>query len=142
MENLKNIVGKFYAISFEQELIEFIVYDDNSIDCPSKNVFGAYYMHLKPRFVLYYPGGLYFHGEICENGFYSKNDSIKTYKIDSRVLDYMKDKEMICYSQDMAVWYGLPEDTSFDRELSKKRFSYKRAIKMGPVLAKQRRGQF
>ena len=48
MERLE--IGRFYATSFNGVVIEFIVYDDNTMSCPTLNVDSFIRINLKPRF--------------------------------------------------------------------------------------------
>ena len=49
----KQEIGKFYATSFNDIVFEFIVFDDNTIDCPTLGLQDYNYIELKPRFELH-----------------------------------------------------------------------------------------
>ena len=48
----KKQIGRFQAISFDEKVYDFIVYNDNMIDCLTLNILDANRIDLKPRFVL------------------------------------------------------------------------------------------
>ena len=142
----KNEIGKFYAISFNEDIeLEFIVHDDNTIDCPALELHGYNHMALNPRFKLFdYKRDE--KGHVCAIRSYvydvkSKNkgenslDLINMYSIEDPLFDYLYDNKMISYSNEMAVFYGF----KMNRQDGPKPF--KRAIKKGPILVKQRQGQ-
>ena len=43
-------IGRFYAKSFDGIVIEFIVYDDNTMSCPTLEIDSFISITLKPRF--------------------------------------------------------------------------------------------
>ena len=49
----KQEIGKFYVTSFNDIVFEFIVFDDNTIDCPTLGLQDYNYIELKPRFELH-----------------------------------------------------------------------------------------
>ena len=49
----KQEIGKFYATSFNDIVIEFIVFDDNTIDCPTLGLQDYNSIELKPKFELH-----------------------------------------------------------------------------------------
>lgn len=139
---MKNVIGKFYGITYGKELIEFIVYDNNTLDCPRANIKDAYFMRLKPRFVLCSPEDYHFEYRVtvCGRVAGRHEDLIAKYVIDKDLLNHMINRNMIEYSEDMAYLYHLDDRGSFDKGLVKHR--YKRALKKGHILKKQREGKF
>lgn len=138
----KSVVSKFYAITFEKELIEFIVYDDQSIECPKAGIKDVYLFHLKPRFVLYSREKGKFEYRIPHLGEDAKTkaDLMAKYVIDSDTFKYLKEHGMITYSEDMAYLYQIDDSGAFDKDSVQDR--YKKALKRGPILKKQRKGIF
>lgn len=142
----KNEIGKFYAVSFNENIeLEFIVYDDNTIDCPALELYGYNYMALNPRFrLLDYKRDAegracairsYVYDAKAKNKGESSQDLIGRYDIDDELFDYLNDNGMINYSNEMAELYG------FKMQNVKGPKPFKRAIKKGPILVKQRQGQ-
>ena len=138
----KQEIGRFYAVSFYGKVIEFIVYDDNTMSCPMLDIGSFNKIELKPRFVL--------RGEDLEYTYdvpatydYSISELIGEYSIDDELFEYLKVNRMIRYSTDMAYLYGFSDTNGYD---SNNRYSvgspYKWAKKKGPILVKQRKGQF
>jgi len=133
----KQEIGSFYAVTFDDRVYEFIVYNDGTMDCPAINATEIYRMKLKPRF------------KIFSNNIKSFNpartgiidDLIKNFMIDDELFAYLKKQNMIMYSTDMAYLYGFNEKRGFDREF-KEGHPFKWAEKKGPILVKARNGQF
>lgn len=139
-------VGRFYAVSFNEDVdLEFIVYNNKTIDCPAKELYGYNYMALNPRFrMLDYKRDAeghacairsYIYDAKAKNKGESSQDLIGRYDIDDKLFDYLNDNGMINYSNEMANLYG------FKLKEQKGPMPYKRAIKKGPILVKQRSGQ-
>lgn len=139
---MRNVVGSFYGITFEKELIEFIVYDDQTIECPKADIKDACLLHLKPRFVLYSKEKGKFEYRIPHLGEFAntKADLIAKYDIDMDLFKYLKEHRMITYSEDMAYFYQIDDSCAFDKSSVQDR--YKKALKKGPILRKQRKGIF
>ena len=152
MEKLE--IGRFYAVSFDEKIVlEFVAYDNITIDCPTLGLYDYKIVELKPRFRL-------FKYKIDEEG---KRYDYKEYKynikspdkyknplgligrinIDEDLFYYLKEKSMIFYSTDMAYLYDLPDKNGYDSGRSHYGVGspYKWAKKKGPILVKQRRGQ-
>ena len=49
----KHEIGRFYASSFDEKMIEFIVFDNNTMSCPILNIESFQRIILKPRFELF-----------------------------------------------------------------------------------------
>ena len=126
-------IGRFEAETFNHAIIQFIVYNDNTMDCPYLNIKGISRMRIKPRFILSYPGRIYE---------YDQNDLVKSYHIDSTLLSLLKEKNIIRYSTDMAYYYGFEDKDGFDKNTGVAGSPYKHASKKGPILVKQKMGQF
>ncbi len=133
----KQEVGKFYATTFDEKFYEFIVNDNDTIDCPAFDVEGMRRIVIKPRF------------ELCggERPFKNparsdvKDDLIRDFDIDDDLFDYMREHNMIMYSTDMALLYDLKDKSGYDR-YRKEGHPFKWAKKKGPILVRQRNGQF
>lgn len=139
----KRVIGRFYAKSFDNNFIEFIVYDDNTMDCPTMNVYSFIKLIIKPRFVMY-DGKNDYEYNVSSKRYGRNTKLIQDYDIDEELFQYLKNNEMIRYSNDMAYLYGFNDKKGFDSE---PRYygvgsSFKRAKKKGPILVKQRNGQF
>lgn len=133
----KQEVGSFYATTFEENVYEFIVYDDSTMACPALDAEAIRKIIIKPRFVLVCEKQVYI--SPAESGV--RDGLIRDYDIDSDIFDYLKERNMIMYSTDMAYLYGFENKKGYDRNRQKGR-PYKWAEKKGPVLVKQRKGQY
>ncbi len=135
-------IGRFSLVTLADKEYEFIVFDNNLIDCPELYIGNADYMYVKPRLELVVK-------YLTKNGMkystYSiglkKEDSIKEIKIEDDLFDYMKKNNMIVYSTDMAYLYNFKDKDGFDRSKKSGR-PFKWAEKKGPVLTKQKQGQY
>lgn len=140
----KQEIGKFYATSFNGISFEFIVFDDNTMDCPTLNISSFSRIELKPRFVLSGKDFYYTYNAKGTQKYTSCPELIGNYDIDEELFDYLKQNGMIRYSNDMAYLYGFSDTNGYD---SDPRYygvgsPYKWAKKKGPILVKQRKGQF
>lgn len=150
----KQEIGKFYATSFNGVVIEFIVYNDNTIDCPTLGLQDYTSIELKPRFELYghkvneegnfYDFKSYTYDVKSKEKYKNPLELIGNYDIEEELFDYLKQNGMIRYSNDMAYLYGFTDTKGYD---SDPRYygvgsPYKWAKKKGPILVKQRKGQF
>lgn len=147
----KQEIGKFNAVSFNEDVdLEFIVYNDNSIDCPALELYEYNRINLKPRFEL-----IGFkkdeEGQLCNIKRYvydvksrvkNKNslDLIGRYDIDEELFAYLKENDMIRYSSDMAHLYGFSDKDGYDKERYGVSNPYKRAKRKGPILVNQKKG--
>ncbi len=142
MEKLE--VGRFYAKTFNEETTyEFIVYDNQTMDCPTLNFTDLNWIDLKPRFVVSGPNVRY---ELNVYGKTRDLDSQKligNYVIDDELLRYLRNNGMARYSTDMAYLYNFGDKDGYDHRanygVSR---PFKRAIKKGPILVRQRSGNF
>ena len=136
--------GRFYATSFDGEIIEFIVFNDNTIDCPTLGINSFNRIILKPRFVLVGENLYYTYNARKKIGFNENSDLIQNYDIDEELFDYLKQEDMIRYSTDMAYLYGFSDTRGYDSDPRHYGVGspYKWAKKKGPILVKQRKGQF
>ncbi|MBE6161354.1 MAG: hypothetical protein E7158_03960 [Firmicutes bacterium] len=138
----KREIGRFYAISFNNVVYEFIVYDDNTINCPTLNINSIETIRLKPRFVLI---GEKLHYELDvkpNNRFSDYSELIGNYVIDEELFFYLKVNRMIKYSTDMAYLYGFSDKSGFDDNRYGVGSPYKWSKKKGPILEKQKHGHF
>ena len=138
----KQEVGRFYAVSFNDIVLEFIVFDDYTMACPALGIDSFRYMLLKPRFILSGDGLYYTYKVKAKEKYTSPQELIARYDMDEELFYFLKDNYMIRYSTDMAYFYGFPDINGYDRNRDGVRSPYKWAKKKGPILVKQRRGQF
>lgn len=143
----KQEIGRFYATSFNDTTFEFVVFDDNTMDCPTLNLSSFNRIELKPRFVLSGKDFHYTYDVKAEEKYASPaipQELIGNYDIDEELFDYLKQNEMIKYSTDMAYLYGFSDTKGYDSNPKHYgvRSPYKWAKKKGPILEKQRKGQF
>ena len=100
-------------------------------------------LELKPRFVMWKDNKYYIYNAPAA---YSYVDSqlIGNYDIDSDLFEYLKQNGMIMYSNDMAYLYNFEDKNGYDSDPRHDGVGspYKWAKKKGPILVKQRRGQF
>lgn len=138
----KHEIGRFYASSFDEKMIEFIVFDDNTMSCPTLNIESFKRIILKPRFELIGENVHYTYDAPPTTYFESK--LIENYDIDENLFAYLKETGMIRYSTDMAYLYGFEDKNGYDSEPGHYGVGspYKWAKKKGPILVKQRKGQY
>ncbi len=137
-------VGRFYATSFNDNFIEFVVFNDHTMNCPTLNLDSFYKIELKPRFVLRGRDLHYTYDVKAGEKNTNSRELISHYDIDEELFDYLKQNGMIKYSTDMAYFYGFKDKNGYDSV--PKHYGvgspYKWAKKKGPILVKQRSGQF
>lgn len=140
----KHEIGRFYATSFNDIVFEFIVFNDNTMDCPTLGISSFNRIELKPRFVLSGKDFDYTYDAKPNGKYSSQQELIGDYDIDEELFDYMKQNEMIKYSTDMAYLYGFSDTNGYDSDPRHYGVGspYKWAKKKGPILVKQRKGQF
>lgn len=139
----KHEIGKFYATTFDENIIEFVVFNDNTMDCPTLGIYSFKMIELKPRFVMWDDKN-YYNYEVPAAHYTETCKLIKNYDIDEELFMYLKQNRMIRYSNDMAYLYGFEDKKGYDSD--PKHYGvgspYKWAKKKGPILVKQRKGQF
>ena len=140
----KQELGRFYVTTFNEIIFEFIVFNDNTIDCPTLNLSSFNRIELKPRFILSGNGSYYTYNVKAKEKNTNPQELISNYDIDDELFDYLKQNRMIRYSTDMAYLYGFSDKNGYDSEpkYSGVGSPYKWAKKKGPILVKQRKGQF
>jgi hypothetical protein len=142
----KEELGRFSATSFDEKVINFVVYNDNTIDCPTLNAESFRMIELKPRFCLWNKKGCYTYNVRASHG--DKSQLIQNYDIDEDLFAYLKENRMIKYSTDMAYLYGFKDKSGYDSgyDISPRNHGvgspYKWASKKRPILVKQRKGQY
>ena len=137
----KQLIGRFYAMSFDGNIIEFIVFNDNTIDCPELNVYNFKRIELKPRFVMWDEKN-YYRYNVPASHYSGYSKLIESYDINENLFAYLKQNGMIIYSTDMAYLYGFSDTDGYDKKGYNVGSPYKWAKKKGPILVKQRKGQF
>ena len=140
----KQEIGRFHAMSFNRIVFEFIVFDDNTMDCPTLNLSSFNRIELKPRFVLKGKDLYYTHNVKAKEENASPQELIGNYDIDDELFDYLKQNRMIKYSTDMAYLYGFGDKNGYDSDHGCYGVGspYKWARKKGAILVKQKKGQF
>lgn len=145
----KKEIGRFQAISYDEKVYDFIVYNDNTIDCLTLNILDVNRIDLKPRFVL-----IKFikkedkrilrikYLKVKQKNKDGVSQLIGNYSIDEDLFYYMREHNMITYSTDMAYLYGFPDKDGFDWKSHSQGEPYKHARKKGPILVKQKNGNF
>lgn len=138
----KQVIGNFSATSFDGVTIEFIVFDDNTMDCPTLNIESFKRINLKPRFDLIGENVHYTYNVPASH--FEESRLIENYDIDEDLFAYLKENGMIRYSTDMAYLYGFEDKCGYDSDPRHYGVGspYKWAKKKGPILVKQRKGQF
>ena len=130
----KKEIGRFQAISFDEKVYDFIVYNDNTIDCLTLKVLDVNRIDLKPRFVL--SKIIKKDGKRILRIRYLKVEQknkdgvsqlIGNYNIDPELFYYLKEHNMITYSTDMAYLYGFPDKDGFDWKRHSQGEPFKRA---------------
>ena len=129
-------VGRFNAVRFDREVYEFIVYDNRTMDCPALGAENAIRLVVKPRFLLFGNGMIFVNPAMPG----VRDGLIKDFDINEELFEYLKGNNMISYSTDMAYLYGFRDKNGFD--VADKGHPYKWAEKKGPILVKQKRGQY
>lgn len=140
MEKLE--IGRFYAKSFKGSIFEFIVYNDDTMDCPTLGINSISRIIIKPRFVLFGEELYYIYNELDNPNALSKKDLIIKYEIKDDLFNYLKSIGMIKYSNDMAYLYGFKDTDGYDKNNYGVGSPFKWAKKKGPILMKQKRGEF
>ena len=142
-------IGRFQAISFDGKVYDFIVYNDNTIDCLTLKVLDVNRIDLKPRFVLSKIIKkddkrilLTKYLKVKQKNKDGVSQLIGNYSIDEDLFYYLKEHNMITYSTDMAYLYGFPDKDGFDWKRHSQGEPFKRARKKGPILVKQKDGYF
>lgn len=133
-------IGRFYATTYGNVEYEFIVFDDATIECPQLYMICIEKAVLKPRLELIARFGNKF--DIRNLGYENiKEELVKEFKIDDNLFDFLKENELITYSTDMAYLYNFKDKEGFDIKRKGGR-PFKWAEKKGPVLTKQKQGQY
>ncbi len=135
-------IGRFYAKSFDGLIIEFVVYDDNTMSCPTLDIDSFISITLKPRFGIRDEESYYeYNVAACHN---DQCQLIEDYYIQEDLFDYLKENGMIRYSNDMAYLYGFEDKQGYDSDPGHYGVGspFKWAKKKGPILEKQRKGRF
>lgn len=138
----KKEIGRFYGISFDSKIIEFIAYDDNTMSCPTLNIDTFVKIELKPRFRLWNGENRYYIYDV-PSYHYGPSQLIAKYHINGDLFAYLKENGMIKYSNDMAYLYGFEDKCGYDNSKNGGVGSpYKWAKKKGAILTKQKNGDF
>ena len=131
----KKEIGRFYATTFDENVYEFIVNDNNIMECTTLGIDSIYKIVIKPRMLLLRKDCAY----ISPAKPHVKDDLIQKFDIPEELFNYLKENKMILYSTDMAYLYGFNDKDGYDRQY-KEGHPYKWAEKKGPILVKQRQG--
>lgn len=134
-------IGRFSATSFDDKIFDFIVFTDNTIDCPTLNINSIKRIELKPRFVLRCEDSYYVY-DAPANRKYTDSKLIAKYDIEDELFKHLKENDMIFYSVDMAYLYGFSDKDGYDKGKYGVGSPYKWAKKKGPILVKQKEGKY
>ena len=130
--------GRFYAKRFYEKVYEFIVYIDNTMECPALGLEVIHRIVLSPRF------------DLVGKDFTFVNPAplgvidglIKEYIIDDDLFEFLEERNMIMYSTDMAYLYDFQNKKVYDSCNGKEKRPFKKAMKKGPILVKWKNGQY
>ena len=118
----KNVIGRFDAITFSDKYFEFIVYDDNTMDCISLNIYNINKIIIRPDFILKgYDIYFQYEAPIYHDG---KPDYVKEYNISKELYEYLKENNMVTCDYEMSCLYNLRYDETINKEKKKIRFFY------------------
>lgn len=132
------MIGKFDAITFDGDRINFEVYDNKVVKCDSLGLLRPIKrMILKPNVTLYFENGQHFTADLYERATGNKRFLIKEYQINEDLLDYMIDNQMAEYSTDCAVLYDFDIEKAYDRKYQTRAFKYVKEKSKRMVKAKQ-----
>lgn len=133
MENIE--IGRFYAVTFNAQVYKFLVYKDH-ISCTTLKIDNIKKVILQPRMELITEEETF-----SPAPFGTNSGLIRSFYIKDNLFSYLKQNDMIMYSTDMAYLYDFSDKRGYDYANNRGR-NYKRASKKGPILVKQRKGQF
>lgn len=139
-------VRYFSAVTYDDSTYKFAVTPKDEIYCyefditkPTKKI------ELKPNFILRDKTGRSFYGL---DDFYRerklKKSLIREWIIDEELFEYLIDNQMIMYSTQMALLYGLDPQYAFDAHYQKRAFKSSRnnPAKRKRVLQPMKSGKF
>lgn len=138
-ENKRVAIGRFNATSYNDQDINFIVYNDNTIDCPVLDMKGIRRMVLKPRFELISEDFHYTYRTPNDGKYTTSPDLIKEYNIEEDLFDYLKSHEIIRYSTEMAYLYDFKDKEGYDAKEKTRAYKWKKSAKS---LELRREGKF
>lgn len=137
----KELVGTFDLMAFNTRVYRFEVYSDNTMSCKDLELENITKLYLKPRFEL-----------SINNRFFKlpynlrEDELICDMVYDDDLFQYLCNNRLISFSTDMAYLYDLPVKEGYDIKFIKGQKNsgtpYKWASKKGPVLQRQKQGQF
>lgn len=137
----KELIGFIDLVTFSGRVYPFLVYSDNTIDCPVLNMEEITKLYLKPRFELEAGEAMFTLSSEKKN-----EELIKEFICDDNIFCYLYDNNMISFSTDMAYLYDLPVKEGVDFEKKHRNMNsgtpYKWANKKGQILTKQKSGNF
>lgn len=103
------IIGKFYAFTFDNQVLEFIVKDNHLMYCDTlSKELGITKLIIKPNFEVYFEN----RQAITLRSFPhegNKNNLIGHYMISSELQEYLKENSLIEYTEEMAHFYNLDQ---------------------------------
>ena len=124
------------TININEKTYEFIVNTDNTIDLPELGLKEINKVVIKPRFELV----KFAPSPKILNPIGDKGKLIKNFEINEDLFKHLKDNYMIRYSTEVAYLYGFKDKEGVDKR--SKGHPFKWAEKKGPILVKQRNGEF
>lgn len=127
----KETIGTFKAITFTGEAIDFVVKGDG-IYCDflserlseENRAMPIRMLQLKPNFTYYYTDNYSWKVPCYLKETGMKNSLIKNFEINEDLLTVMTQLELVRYSHDMAVLYGLNAKYSYDRKSQTRAFKH------------------
>lgn len=135
------IIGKFFALTYDNKIIEFVVKDNGLMYCDflSKN-FGIKKLYLKPNFEFTLENNVILSYDTILRSKGQGKSLIGSYHIDTDLAEYLALNRFISYSYDMAELYGLNPNYASDKNHKTRAFKHVKDPKKR--LLKQRIGQF
>lgn len=139
--NQEKIIGKFFALTYDNQILEFIVKDNGLIYCDfiSKK-FGIKKLYLKPNFEFTLENDVILSYDTILRSKEQRKSLIGSYHIDTDLAQYLILNRFISYSYDMAELYGFNPNYASDKSHKARAFKHVKDPKKR--LLKQRQGQF
>lgn len=145
----ENIIGQFFAITFDDQVYNFIVTDQLSLYCPQigeERLIES--LAIKPNFeIRLKKGSLRYAVDLAKrhrgDSYYEDGKNlpyVAKYIIPEHLVDVLVANEVISYSTDMAYLYGLNPDYAYDFYFQTRAF--KHVPDKSNILVKQKKGQY
>ena len=138
-KNNRNVIGRFNATTYDDKDINFIVYDNDTIDCLDLGKEEIKRVILKPRFELIKEDNIYTYGSVHDSKSEPYFGLVKEYDIEEDLFDYLKSHGMIMYSTEMAYLYDFKDKKGYDAKDKSRAFKWTKKEK---IMKKQKEGRF